>query len=66
VLRYSAAQLHTKGVLHQMRGLTPAQFKSVQFEISPTESVGVFEVKGCFMGIEMERADIDIQVILFI
>jgi hypothetical protein len=66
VLRYSAAQLHAKGVLQQMRGLTPAQYKSVQFEISPTSSVGVFEVKGCFMGVEIERVDIDIQVSIWI
>ncbi|KAF4530744.1 hypothetical protein B566_EDAN007965 [Ephemera danica] len=63
-LRYSAAQLHSKGILRQMRGLTPAQYKSVQFEISPTSTVGVFEVKGCFMGVEVERVDIDIQQLL--
>jgi hypothetical protein len=45
-----------------MQGLTPAQFKSVQFEISPTESVGVFEIKGCFMGIPMDSVEIDVQV----
>jgi len=48
-----------------MQGLTPAQFKSVQFEISPTETLGVFHVKGCFMGITMDSVDIDIQVNTF-
>ncbi|XP_059474142.1 ras GTPase-activating-like protein IQGAP1 isoform X2 [Neocloeon triangulifer] len=64
VLKYTAAQLHAKGVLHQMQGLPSNQFKSVQFEISPSESVGVFLVKGCFMGIPMDSAEIDIQELL--
>ncbi|CAB3386555.1 Hypothetical predicted protein [Cloeon dipterum] len=64
VLKYSAAQLHAKGVLQQMQGLTQSQFKSVQFEISATESVGVFHVKGCFMGSPMDSVEIDIQDLL--
>ncbi|CAB3386650.1 Hypothetical predicted protein [Cloeon dipterum] len=64
VLKYSAAQLHAKGVLQQMQGLTQSQFKSVQFEISATESVGVFHVKGCLMGIPMDSVEIDIQDLL--
>lgn len=62
LLKYTAAQLHAKGVLQKMQGLTPAQFKSVQFEISPTQTVGVFQVRGCFMGIPMESVEVDIQV----
>ncbi|XP_065336041.1 ras GTPase-activating-like protein IQGAP1 isoform X2 [Cloeon dipterum] len=64
VLKYTAAQLHAKGVLQQMQGLTQSQFKSVQFEISATESVGVFHIKGCFMGIPMDSVEIDIQDLL--
>jgi hypothetical protein len=62
-LKYTAAQLHSKGVLQKMQGLSPAQFKSVQFEISPTQTVGVFQVRGCFMGIPMESVEVDVQVI---
>lgn len=63
-LKYTAAQLHSKGVLQKMQGLSPAQFKSVQFEISPTQTVGVFQVRGCFMGIPMESVEVDVQVII--
>jgi len=62
-LKYSAARLQEKGVLLEVEGLPSAQLKNVTFEISPTSSSGVFTIKGKFMGVEMEKIDIDIQVI---
>lgn len=61
-LRYTAAKLRDKGVLLEVEGLPDGQFKNAQFEISPTDTHGVFLVKGKFMGVEMETINIDIQV----
>lgn len=63
-LKYSAAKLHEKGVLLEVDGLPHSQFKNIVFEISPTEDTGVFMVKGKFMGVEMEKIEIDIQKLL--
>ena len=63
-LKYSAAKLHEKGVLLEVEGLPHSQFKNVLFEISPTENNGIFMIKGKFMGVEMEKVDVDIQRLL--
>ena len=63
-LKYSGTKLQEKGVLLEIEGLPQSQFKNVTFEISPTEQNGVFTVKGKFMGVEMEKIDIDIQKLL--
>ena len=47
-----------------MEGLPHSQFKNVLFEISPTENNGIFMIKGKFMGVEMEKVDVDIQRLL--
>lgn len=49
-------------MLISIDGLPAAQFKNVQFEITPSDSNGVFTVKGKFMGVEVEKIDINIQV----
>jgi len=61
-LRYTAAKLHEKGVLLEVDGLPTTQFRNVQFEISPTDHNGVFTICGKFMGVELEKVEIDIQV----
>lgn len=63
-LKYSAAKLQEKGVLLEVDGLPQSQFKNVIFEISPTEHSGLFNVRCKFMGVEMEKVDIDIQRLL--
>nr|CAD7200906.1 unnamed protein product [Timema douglasi] len=61
-LKYTAARLHEKGVLLEVEGLPPSQLKNVLFEITPADINGIFTVKGKFMGVEMEKVDIDIQI----
>lgn len=63
-LKYSAAKLQEKGVLLEVEGLPSTQLRNVVFEISPADRSGVFTVKGKFMGVEMEKVDIDIQHLL--
>ncbi|XP_063225075.1 ras GTPase-activating-like protein IQGAP1 isoform X2 [Bacillus rossius redtenbacheri] len=63
-LKYSAAKLHEKGVLLEVQGLPTSQLKNVQFEIAPTDSNGVFTVTGKFMGVQMEKVELDIQDLL--
>lgn len=63
-LKYSAAKLCEKGVLLEIDGLPVSQFKNVIFEITPTEHTGLFTIKGKFMGVEVEKIEIDIQKLL--
>ncbi|KAH0541195.1 hypothetical protein KQX54_021250 [Cotesia glomerata] len=63
-LKYSATKLAEKGVLLEIDGLSHGQFKNVTFEITPTEHSGLFTIKGKFMGVEMEKIEIDIQKLL--
>ncbi|XP_063995334.1 ras GTPase-activating-like protein IQGAP1 [Diachasmimorpha longicaudata] len=63
-LKYSAAKLAEKGVLLEIIGLSQSQFKNVIFEITPTEHSGIFTIKGKFMGVEMEKIEVDIQKLL--
>lgn len=41
------------------------RFKNVIFEISPSEAVGVFDVKAKFMGVHLETLQIEYQVFFF-
>jgi hypothetical protein len=51
-----------QGVLLTIQGLPPAQLKNVMFVFIPLESDGIFEIAARFMGVDMERVIIDIQV----
>lgn len=39
------------------------RFKNVIFEISPSETVGVFEVKAKLMGVHLETLQLEYQVL---
>lgn len=41
---------------------SPHRFKNVIFEISPSEAVGVFDVKAKLMGVHLETLQIEYQV----
>ncbi|KAI5640597.1 GTPase-activator protein for ras-like GTPase domain-containing protein [Phthorimaea operculella] len=58
-VKYSGAKLMERGVLLEIDGLSPSQFKNVQFDITPTDHNGVFTIKGKFMGVEMESVDVE-------
>lgn len=62
-VKYSGTRLREKGVLVALDGVPPGQLKNVQFEISTTDFNGIYSVRGRFMGVEVEKIDIDIQVI---
>ncbi|KAF5906571.1 ras GTPase-activating-like protein IQGAP1, partial [Clarias magur] len=59
--KYTAARLHEKGVLIEIEDLQTNQFKNVIFEISPSEVVGVFDVKAKFMGVHLETLMLEYQ-----
>lgn len=63
-LKYSAARLQEKGILLDIDGLSKSQFKNVMFEITPTDNNGIFTVRGKFMGVEMEKVDVDLTRLL--
>ncbi|XP_034240421.1 ras GTPase-activating-like protein IQGAP1 [Thrips palmi] len=63
-LKYTGAKLQEKGVLLEVEGLPQTQLRNVTFEISPSEISGVFTVRGKFMGVELEKVDVDIQHLL--
>uniref|UniRef100_A0A4W6C9B7 IQ motif containing GTPase activating protein 1 n=1 Tax=Lates calcarifer TaxID=8187 RepID=A0A4W6C9B7_LATCA len=62
--KYTASRLHEKGVLIAIEDLQPNQFKNVIFEISPSETVGVFDVKAKFMGVHLETLQLEYQDLL--
>lgn len=62
--KYTAARLHEKGVLIEIDDLQTNQFKNVIFEISPSEIVGVFDVKAKFMGVHLETVMLEYQDLL--
>ncbi|CAB1339109.1 unnamed protein product [Coregonus sp. 'balchen'] len=62
--KYTAARLHEKGVLIEIEDLQTNQFKNVIFEISPSEAVGVFDVKAKFMGVHLETLQLEYQDLL--
>ncbi|XP_023376178.1 ras GTPase-activating-like protein IQGAP2 [Pteropus vampyrus] len=63
-VKYSAAKLHEKGVLLGIDDLQTNQFKNVLFDITSTEDVGIFDVKSKFLGVEMEKVQLNIQDLL--
>ncbi|KAA0723626.1 Ras GTPase-activating-like protein IQGAP1 p195 [Triplophysa tibetana] len=62
--KYTAARLHEKGVLIEIEDLQKNQYKNVIFEISPSEIVGVFEVKAKLMGVHLETLMLEYQDLL--
>uniref|UniRef100_A0A671W8D4 IQ motif containing GTPase activating protein 1 n=1 Tax=Sparus aurata TaxID=8175 RepID=A0A671W8D4_SPAAU len=62
--KYTASRLHEKGVLIAIEDLQPNQFKNVIFEISPSEAVGVFDVKAKLMGVHLETLQLEYQDLL--
>ncbi|KAL2088303.1 hypothetical protein ACEWY4_015202 [Coilia grayii] len=62
--KYTAARLHEKGVLIEIDDLQTNQFKNVIFEISPSEVVGVFDVKAKLMGVHLETVMLEYQDLL--
>lgn len=62
--KYTAARLHEKGVLIDIDDLQTNQYKNVIFEISPSEAVGVFEVKAKLMGVHLETLMLEYQDLL--
>ncbi|XP_051038963.1 ras GTPase-activating-like protein IQGAP2 [Phodopus roborovskii] len=63
-VRYTAAKLHDKGVLLGIDDLQTNQFKNVTFDIIATEDVGIFDVRSKFLGVEMEKVQLNIQDLL--
>lgn len=51
-------------MLIAIEDLQPNQFKNVIFEISPSESVGVFDVKAKLMGVHLETLQLEYQDLL--
>uniref|UniRef100_A0A8C9SQM9 IQ motif containing GTPase activating protein 1 n=1 Tax=Scleropages formosus TaxID=113540 RepID=A0A8C9SQM9_SCLFO len=62
--KYTAARLHEKGVIIEIEDLQTNQFKNVIFEISPSEVVGVFEIKAKLMGVHLETLMLEYQHLL--
>uniref|UniRef100_A0A8C4KVQ3 IQ motif containing GTPase activating protein 2 n=1 Tax=Equus asinus asinus TaxID=83772 RepID=A0A8C4KVQ3_EQUAS len=63
-VRYTAAKLHEKGVLLGIDDLQTNQFKNVTFDIISTEDMGIFDVRSKFLGVEMEKVQLNIQDLL--
>lgn len=61
-LHYSATKLHQKGILIDIEGLPHAHFKSTFFDITPAAETGVFDVTAKFMGVSVEKVQLNIQV----
>lgn len=64
MLHYSATKLHQKGILIDIEGLPHAHFKSTFFDISPAIESGVFDVTAKFMGVSVEKVQLNIQDLL--
>lgn len=63
-VKYTAQRLYEKGVILEIEGLPPSQFKNVMFEIKSADEVGVFEVSAKFMGVAMEKVELVFQDLL--
>lgn len=63
-VRYTAVKLHDKGVLLGIDDLQTNQFKNVTFDIIATEDMGIFDVRSKFLGVEMEKVQLNIQDLL--
>uniref|UniRef100_A0A3B3B8M7 IQ motif containing GTPase activating protein 1 n=1 Tax=Oryzias melastigma TaxID=30732 RepID=A0A3B3B8M7_ORYME len=62
--KYTASRLQEKGVLISIEDLPSNQFKNTIFEISPSETVGVFEVKAKLMGVHLDTVQLEYQDLL--
>ncbi|KAL3866731.1 hypothetical protein ACJMK2_044012 [Sinanodonta woodiana] len=63
-VKYSGAKMKEKGVVLEIEGLPPNQFKNVQFEIKATADPGLFEVSAKFMGVDVEKVELVFQDLL--
>ncbi|XP_059927337.1 ras GTPase-activating-like protein IQGAP1 [Gadus macrocephalus] len=63
-MKYNAQRLHEKGVLIEIDDLQTNQLKNVIFEISPSETVGVFDVKAKLLGVHLETVPLQYQDLL--
>ncbi|XP_072283826.1 ras GTPase-activating-like protein IQGAP3 [Pyxicephalus adspersus] len=63
-LSYTATRLHEKGVLLEIEDLPFSQFRNVIFEITPCEEAGKFQVKTKFLGVDMEKFQLNYQDLL--
>ena len=64
-VKYSGSKLSSKGVLLTIDGLPESQFKNVLFEFVPSDGAdGVFEVHATFMGVRLEKVELELQELL--
>ncbi|KAL7293724.1 hypothetical protein TKK_0012795 [Trichogramma kaykai] len=63
-LKFTATKLKEKGIIVKFDNLPDGHMKNVVFEISPAERNGVFAVCGKFMGVSMEKVEVDVQNLL--
>uniref|UniRef100_A0ACB8G8I6 Uncharacterized protein n=1 Tax=Sphaerodactylus townsendi TaxID=933632 RepID=A0ACB8G8I6_9SAUR len=63
-LHYTAARLFEKGVLLEIEDLPVSQLRNVIFDIVPCGEAGQFQVKAKFMGIDMEKFQLQYQDLL--
>ncbi|XP_045371865.1 ras GTPase-activating-like protein IQGAP3 isoform X1 [Camelus bactrianus] len=63
-LHYTAAQLLEKGVLVEIEDLPTSHFRNVIFDITPGDEAGKFEVNAKFLGVDMERFQLNYQDLL--
>lgn len=63
-LHYTAAQLLEKGVLVEIEDLPTSHFRNVIFDITPGDEAGKFEVNAKFLGVDMERFQLQYQDLL--
>ncbi|XP_063803170.1 ras GTPase-activating-like protein IQGAP3 isoform X2 [Pseudophryne corroboree] len=63
-LNYTATRLREKGVLLEIEDLPFSQFRNVIFEITPSEEAGKFQVKTKFLGVDMEKFQLNYQDLL--
>lgn len=63
-LKYCATQLVRKGIVVDIKGFNHSKWKYVNFEIYPSDKVGVFIIKAIFDDIHEEKTLIDIQDLL--
>ncbi|XP_053331324.1 ras GTPase-activating-like protein IQGAP3 [Spea bombifrons] len=63
-LNYTAARLQEKGVLLEIEDLPLSQFRNVIFDITPCDEPGKFQVKTKFLGVDMEKFQLNYQDLL--
>ncbi|PAA92786.1 hypothetical protein BOX15_Mlig028323g2 [Macrostomum lignano] len=62
-VKYTAAELHKRGIVQEIDGLSPGQYRNLQFEVTEIGD-GVFEVVARFMGVLMDRVELTLQELL--